>query len=155
MDKKQMDRLLFLEEAESDGQGAFLIVIEEEDGVYRAVHSGRTYTAARLQALHDANEGLIVLDIGGGEPAAPPHPASNPRGRTLHDVKLCNEITDRRERGDMLTPEQEDYLARWAAEDAEDLAAWMKWEEASAAQFAETVRRMDSLNAKANSKRKR
>ena len=154
MDKKQHSRLAFLEEAEADGVGAFLIVTEEESGVYRAIHSGRTYTAARLQALHDANEGLIVLNTG-GEPDAPPHPASNPRGRTLGEVRLYNEVVIKRERGEALTPDQEEYLCRRADEDAEDLAAWQRWEEASAAQFAETVRRMDRLGAKARSKRTR
>jgi hypothetical protein len=155
MDKKQKYRLAFLEEAEADGQGAFLIVTEEDDDVYRAVHSGRTYTAARLQALHDANEGLVVMNIGGGKSGAPPHPAANPRGRTLDDARRRNEVVGKRERGEALTPDQEGDLARWAAEDAEDLAAWQRWEEASAAQFAETVRRMDRLNARAHAKRTR
>ena len=155
MDKKQMERLIFLEEAEADGVGAFLIVTEESEGSYRAVHSGRTYTAARLQALHDANEGLIVMDIGGGEPAAPPHPASNPRGRTLDECKRYNEFVIKHNGGEALTPEQENYLSRWAAEDAEDRAAWQQWEDATAAHLAETTRRMDRLNAKAHSKRKR
>ncbi len=167
MTKKTLDRLAFLEAAEADGQGAFLFVTER-DGRFHDVHSKRTYTAEALQRLHDARPELIVLNITPGSGRVPPHPASNPRGRTLHDLQVYNELVRKRDgpitpgadeypRGDgaNLTDDERAFLDRWEREDREDYDAYEAWEKATQPQFDETVRRLDNLNAKAKAKRKR
>lgn len=155
MTRQMNDRLAFLEAARADGSGELLFV-EEREGFFYDVHTNRKYTSAKLQALHDARQDIVILCVAGDASDVPPHPASNPAGWTQDDLHLFNELITRRD-DPSLTPLKPDEQAILDARDAAQqmhTAAWEAWETATEPAFDEAVRRVDRLSARAHSKRR-